>query len=82
MVAHCHLTAITPYKQEAHHQVGLGETQRPLVRKRCLEKLKDVFDTALDLMQTKLSDGAFSVVFRTSMNADRKQLVMSYLVRF
>ena len=44
--------------------MGLGETPRHLIRKRCryflLEKFEDAFDTALDLMQTKPSDAAFS----------------------
>ena len=38
-------------KQEAHHQVGLGETPRRFVLKRCryssLKKFEDAFDTAL-----------------------------------
>ena len=69
-------------KQEAHHKVGLGETPRRFVLKRCryssLEKFEDAFDTALGLMQTKPSDAAFSAVFQTSINADRKQLVTLY----
>ena len=69
-------------KQEAHHKVGLGETPHRLIRKRCqyssLEKFEDAFGTPLDLMQTKSSDAAFSAVFRTSINADQKLLVMSY----
>ena len=39
-------------EQEAHHTVGLGDTPRRLVRKRCqyssLEKFEDVFDTEVD----------------------------------
>ena len=74
-------------KQEAHHKVGLGETPRRLIRKRCryssLEKFEDAFDTELDLVQTKPSDAAFSAFRRSSINADnagRKQLVTSYPV--
>ena len=70
-------------QQEAHHTVGLGETPYHLIRKRCryssLEKFQDVFDTALDLMRTEPSDAAFSAVYRTSINADRKQLVTSFM---
>ena len=66
-----------------HHQkVGLGETPRRLIRKRNRyserKKFEDSFDIALDLMQTKPLDAALSAVFRTSINADRKQLVTSY----
>ena len=56
-------------QQEAHHKVGLavGETPRRLIRRRCryssLKKLESIFDTALDLMQTKPSDAAFSAAF-------------------
>ena len=43
------------FQQEAHHEVGLGETPRCLIRKRCryssVEKFEDAFDTALDLLQ-------------------------------
>ena len=53
--------------EQAHHKVGLGETPRHFIRK-CryspLEKFEDAL-TALDLMQTKPSDAAFSAVFRT-----------------
>ena len=66
-------------KQEANHKVGLGETPHRLIRK--LEKSENAFDAALNLMQTKPSDAAFSAIFRTSINADKKQLEMSYLVR-
>ena len=44
------------------------------------EKFEDAFDTAIDLMSAMSSDSAFSAVFRTSINADRKQWVMSYPV--
>ena len=77
------MDAKTSYKtlQEAPHKVGLGETRRRLIRKRCryfsLDKCKEAFDTALDLMQTKPSDAAFLAVFFE--HADRKQLVMSFL---
>ena len=69
-------------KQEANPKVGLGETPRRFNLKRCryssLVKFEDAFDTALYLMQTKSSDAAFSTVFITSINADRKQLVTSF----
>ena len=70
------------WQQEAHHKVGLGETPHRFILKRCryssLEQFEDAIDTALDLMQTKSSDAAYSAIFRTSINADRKQLVTSY----
>ena len=54
-------------KQEARHKVGLGETPRRLIQKRCryssLEKFQDTFDTALDLVQAKPSEAAFLAVF-------------------
>ena len=69
--------------QEAHHEVGQGETPRCLIRKcgrySSLQKFEDAFDTAIDLMQTKPSYATFSAVFRTSINVNRKQLVTSYL---
>ena len=40
-----------------------------------VDKFEHAFDTALNFMQTKSSDAAFSVVFRNSINVDRKQLV-------
>ena len=43
-------------EQEAQHQVGLGETPRPFVLKRCrfssFEKFEDAFDTKLGLNAT------------------------------
>ena len=42
-------------EQEAHHKVGLIETPRRLIRKRCryssIEKFKDAFHAVLHLMQ-------------------------------
>ena len=71
-------------KQEVHHKRELGKTPCRSIRKRCryssLEKSQDAFDTALDWMQTKPSATAFSAVFRTSINTDRKQLVTLYSV--
>ena len=68
----------------AHHNVWVGEMPHRLIRKRCRyssrEKFEDAFDTALDLMQTKPSGAVFLAVFRTSINADQKQLVASYSV--
>ena len=88
LVEHCKTQTIPPnvvYEQEAHHKVELDETPQCFILKRCryasLEKFEDAFDTALDLIQTKTSDAAYSAVFRTSINADRKQPVMSYPVR-
>ena len=44
-------------EQEAHHNVGIGETSRLLIRKSyrssSREKSEDGFDTALDLMHSK-----------------------------
>ena len=63
----CAFKSVSYTKQEAHHKVGLGQTRRRLIRKRCryssLEKFEDAFDTALDLMQTKASDTALLAVF-------------------
>ena len=59
------------------HRVELGETPSRLICKRCryssLDKFEDALDTALYVMQTNPSDATFSTVFRTSINADRKQ---------
>ena len=78
------LQGCTRFEQEAHHKVGLGETPRHFILKRCqyssLEKFEDAFDTALYLMQTKSPNAALSAVFRTLMNANQKQLVTSYPV--
>ena len=53
--------------KEAHHKVGRGETPRRSIGKRCrfssLDKFEYAFDIAVDLMQTKPSDAAFSDVF-------------------
>ena len=72
--------------REAHHMIGLGEMPRRFILKRyrcsSLKKFEDAFDIALDLMQTKPSDAAFSAVFRTSINADRKQIVTSFPAYF
>ena len=61
--------------------MGLGETPRRFILECCryssLEKFEDAVDTVLDLMQTKPSGAAFSAVFRSLINADRKQLVIS-----
>ena len=61
-------------KLEAHHKMGLGETPRRFILKRCrysyLEKFEDAFDTSLWLMQTKPSDVAFSGVFRLDAPGD------------
>ena len=66
-------------QQEAHHEVGLGETPRRFNPKRyqhsSLEKFEDAFNTALYILQTKPSDATFSSVFQTSVNANQKQLV-------
>ena len=55
------------FKQETHHNVGLGKTPRRLIQKLCryssLEKFEDAYDTALDIMQTKPFDAAFLTVF-------------------
>ena len=49
-----HIFSDQNLQQEAHHMVGLGETPRCFVLKRCryssLEKFEDAFDTALGLM--------------------------------
>ena len=63
-----------------------SEMPRRLIRKRyrysSREKLEDAFNTALDVVQTKPSNAAFSAVFRTSINADQKQLVTSFRYGF
>ena len=57
--------------------MGLGETLRRFILKRCwyssLEKFEDVFDTTLDLIQTKLSDVAFSAVFEPNLEKCRPE---------
>ena len=64
----CHLYIyIIITEQEADHKVGLSETPRRLIWKRCrfssLEKFEDDFDTALDLVQIKPTEAAFLDVF-------------------
>ena len=65
----------TKNKKPTIYSVGLGETLRRLIRKRCrhsaLEKFEDAFDTALDLTQTKPSDEASSTFF-FAITSDRK----------
>ena len=68
------------------HKVGLGKTPHRFNLTRCryssLEKFEDAFDTTLYLMQSKPSDAAYSAIFRSFKNAERKQLVTPFLACF
>ena len=80
-----HDKATNTMEQEAHNKVRVCKTLRHFILKCCryssLKKFEDAFDTALELMQTKPLDVAFSAIFRVSINANQKQLVTSFLAR-